>query len=307
MKAYILILSVLIFVVSIAAAEPKPYKPEITAHPPQVPERDEWSKLQNVLGQKGIVKGRVLGVSYPRTDISATVGNVPVSTAFALTSQVNFQRHGDMVIMVGELALLDAEVGPVVERMARQGITVTGIHQHLLGMNPQIWWVHFIADGDETKLGKSLMNVLAGSGTLNAPSPTPGPAGAEWATMMNVLGYKGDQVDGVLMIHIPRANRISEMGVDLSPEMGTQIEIEMEMNGANVATTGELALLGSEVGPVIKALEDNGIVVTALHNHMLSEQPRLFFLHFWGFDTPERISMGIKAALENINLGKQPK
>jgi Domain of Unknown Function (DUF1259) len=105
-------------------------------------------------------------------------------------------------------------------------------------------------------------------------------------------------------VGFPRKEKISEKGMEVPPYLGMATGINLQMVGSKAATTGDFVLIGSEVNPVVKALVNHGIAVTAIHSHMLFESPRLFFLHFWGYDTPEKLASGLKAALDKINLAK---
>jgi hypothetical protein len=142
-------------------------------------------------------------------------------------------------------------------------------------------------------------------------TPMAPPASAEstanpvdWAKVEAALGKAGQKKGNLLQMSFPRKEKIKEKGMVVPSYLGMANAINLQMVGNKAATTGDFVLIGSEVNPVVKALVEHGIAVTAIHSHMLYESPRLFFLHFWGYDEPEKLANGLKAALGKINLAK---
>jgi hypothetical protein len=163
-------------------------------------------------------------------------------------------------------------------------------------------YMHYYGQGEPAKLAERMKAAIALTKTpVTPPQPQQSPPAIDWTKVESTLGWTGQHKGNLLQISIPRAETITENGMPIPPSMGVANAINLQMIGEKAATTGDFVLLASEVNPVIKALGEHGIAVTAIHNHMLTESPRLFFLHFWGVDEPERLAQGLKAALDKTN------
>lgn len=268
-----------------------------------------WDAVDKVFGQAGKDQpGNVHKFSWPRTDLEVSIASVPVEPALALGSWGAFQRmDGGEGHVMGDLALLGAEVAPVIRALEKGGFEILAIHNHLIGETPRVIYVHFYGKGDIGALAQTLKSALGQSATPLAPRPGLAPAKPTadqektFQTVQDLLGRKGNMAGRVLQLSVPRAETISEAGMEVPPSMGMATAVNFETVGARVATTGDFVLVADEVGPVIRELHAAGIEPTALHSHMLRETPRLFFLHFWGVDTPEKIASGVKAALSKVH------
>ena len=263
----------------------------------------DWSKVESAIGRKGAVKDNMLKVTFPRADLKVTVSGVAISPGLALTSWMGFMQHGDGAMVMGDIVLLDKEVEAVEAKLIDEGIRITAIHNHLVGESPAIKYMHIEASGKGDELGEKLKAAFALTGTPPPPAP-PAPSQIDWSEMENILGRKGDHKGDLLQYGIPRSEKITENGMEVPPYMGMAEAINIQKSGDNVATTGDFVLIESEVEPVMSALHKHGIMATALHNHMLSESPRMFMMHFWGYGTPEKIAQGLKAALDIVQVKK---
>lgn len=264
-----------------------------------------WEPVERALGRTGTLQGNVYRVNMPRSDLNVKINSAKVSPGLALTSWVAFEPVGDQTMMMGDLVLLTTEVPSVLQKVVANGIEVSGLHNHLMGEKPQVMYLHYRAQGDPAALASALKDVLSATTT-----PTAAPASAlsvtrDWSSVENAIGRSGQKKGDIISFSIPRAEAITENGIELPPPMGTAIAINIQMIGYKAATSGDFVLIASEVNPVIKALTTNGIAVTAVHNHMLNESPRLFFLHFWGYDSPDKLAKGLRAALDNVNTAPQ--
>jgi hypothetical protein len=195
-------------------------------------------------------------------------------------------------------------VNPVMKKLIEQGIQITAIHNHVLRATPQVMYMHYEGHGDAAKLAAAVKEALGESKTpLEAPAkgaaqPT---IDLDTGAIEKALGAKGTANGGVLAFSIPRADAIKEHGMVVPPSMGLAIAINFQpTGGGKAAITGDFVLNAREVNPVLRALRDNGIEVTALHSHMLDEQPRLFFMHFWANDDAQKLADGLKAALGKV-------
>jgi hypothetical protein len=264
----------------------------------------DWSKVESAIGRKGTVKDNMLKVTFPRADLKVTVGDVEVSPGLALTSWMGFMKHGDGAMVMGDIVLLDKEVAAVEAKLIEEGISITAIHNHLIGESTSVEYMHIESSGNAEELAGKLKNVFALTGTPPPSAPPQSALQVNWSEVENIMGRKGDNKGNLLQYGIPRAEKIMENGMEVPPYMGMAIAINIQKSGDKVATTGDFVLIASEIKPVMKALNEHGITATALHNHMLNESPRMFMMHFWGYDTPEKIARGLKAALDNIDLKK---
>ena len=267
----------------------------------------DWKAVDEVFGQAGKdLPGEVHRFGWPRSDLSVKVGEVAVEPALALGSWAAFRKTagGQDAMTMGDLVLLPSETDPVIGELQAGGFEILALHNHLAGESPQVLYVHFHGHGEPAALAKTLRAAL---GKTRTPAPSGKPPAqptaaqeAVFAKLQESLGRKGTMAGTVLQVGVPRAEAIREADSEIPPSMGMANAMNFQAVGAKVATTGDFVLVADEVNPVIRELRSHGIAVTALHSHMLRETPRLFFMHFWGVDTPERIGQAMKAALSKI-------
>jgi hypothetical protein len=220
---------------------------------------------------------------------------------------------GDGVTVMGDLVLTQDEVNPVMKKFEEGGIEITALHNHLLRAEPMTLYMHVMGRGQAPALAAALHAGLALSKTPMAAAPAasqpPAAASAQielpTAAIDQAIGRKGKDNGGVYQFGIPRAEQISDMGMEVPEAMGSAIAINFQpTGGGKAAITGDFVLIASEVNPVVQALQANGIEITALHSHMLDEQPRLFFMHFWANDDAQRLAKGLCVALDKVNTKK---
>jgi hypothetical protein len=272
----------------------------------------EWKSVEAALGRKGSMQpGNVFKFGMPRSDLKVTVEGTPVKPGFALGSWAAFKKSGNDAIVMGDLVLLGSEVEPVMMRLEQLGIEVTAVHNHLLGESPRVVYMHIAGHGDAVKLASALKSALALTKMPTASSVPPGAQqklGVDTAEIDRVLGHKGKDNGGIYQVSVPRAETITDMGTEIPPSMGTATSINFQPTGeGRAAITGDFVLIGSEVNPVIRALRDHGIQVTAVHSHMLTENPRLFFMHYWANDNAVRLAKGLRAALDKTTSAQVSK
>jgi biotin operon repressor len=263
----------------------------------------------DALGKKGTAQaGGVYRVGLPRTDLKVTLDGVEIKPALALGSWLAFAKAGNRGTVMGDLVLLQSEVNPVMKKLEESGIEITALHNHLLRNEPFTLYMHVLGHGDPVKLATALHDALSESKTpFQNPVPETPPSTTsridlDTAMIDRALGHKGTVSGGVYQVNIARAEHIKDAGMDVPQAMGTAIGINFQpTGGGKAAITGDFVLTAKEVNPVLKALRDNGIEVTALHNHMLDDQPRLFFMHFWANDDLNRLANGLKTALAQVN------
>jgi hypothetical protein len=251
--------------------------------------------------------GDVYKFSMPRSDLKVTIGNVRVMPALALGSWAAFKNTSSGSMVMGDLVLTEAEVGPVMQKLQAGGIEQTGLHNHLLGESPRVMYMHIAGHGDPVKMASTIHDALSLTGTPSgAPAVSP-PADSslDTAILDSTIGAKGKYNGGVYQFNIPRAEKITDIGMEIPPTMGVAMPLNFQpLGNGKAAITGDFVLTGNEVNPVIRALKNNGINVTAVHNHMLTEEPRLFFLHFWAVDDSGMLARGLRAALDETNIAR---
>jgi biotin operon repressor len=265
----------------------------------------DWAQVDSVLERKGAEQpGGIHRYSFPRSDLKVTLDGVPIKPALALGGWVAFEPIGDQAMMMGDLVLTEEEVNPVMQHLVSNGIEITAVHNHLLRASPATLYMHVLGHGDPTALATALREGLIASKTPPASTTSSQTQSIDLDTAMidKALGAKGKVNGGVYQVNVPRAEAVKDGGMDIPPAMGSAIAINFQpTGGGKAATTGDFVLTSKEVNPVLRALRENGIEVTALHSHMLDEQPRLFFMHFWAVNDVSRLTEGLKAALSNVN------
>ena len=257
-----------------------------------------------IFGQEAkALPGDVQKYSWPRRDLHVEIGATKIAPALALGSWAAFKNEGARAMTMGDLVLLETEVNPVVRVLQEGGFEILAVHNHLLGESPHVLYVHFMGHGDEAALARTLAGALEKTRTPREAAAAARPAADEIKALeafQEALGRKGTMAGPVVQIGVPRADAITDGGMEIPPSMGMAESINAQAAGGRVASTGDFVLVADEVNPVIHELQAHGIEVTALHSHMLRETPRLFFMHFWGLGSPEKIGEGLKAALSKV-------
>jgi hypothetical protein len=271
----------------------------------------DWKAVEQALGKSGQLQaGDVFRVGMPRTDLAVTVKGVAVRAGFALGSYAAFKQVGDRAMVMGDLVLLDQEVPGVMSGLFSGGLEVTAVHNHLNEMSPHVMYMHYTGEGDAVQLAKALRQALSASGTPlggagAAPAATTGPP-LDTKQIEQTLGRSGRDIGGgVFQVTVPRVEPITEMGRPLLPAMGVTTVLNFQpLADGKAAITGDFVLVDKEVNGVARMLRQQGIDVTALHNHGLMDTPRLFYMHFWASDDAVKLARGLKAALDQTNSQK---
>jgi Domain of Unknown Function (DUF1259) len=261
--------------------------------------------IDQALGRSGQKTGDVYKVSFPRTDLHVSVHGLAIKSGLALGSWAAFIGTDDNAAVMGDLVLLEDEVNPVIEKLRSADFEISAVHNHLIDETPHVMYVHYMGHGSASHLAAGLREGLAVSKT---PLEKPAAAAEEttppaWVKAVeDSVGRKGTLKGGVLSYGVPRGDAVTMASMTIPPAAGVAEVINFQAAGAStVATTGDFVLTAEEVNPVISELQAHKISVTALHSHMLTEQPRLFFMHFWAVGSPESVGAGIAAALKKIS------
>src|SRR5213594_1304113 len=309
MKTVFVFLSSVLLLSALAIFELQAQQPS----PKSTPGSSNWKAVDEAMGRSG--QDQPDGThkfSMPRSDLKVTLDGVGIKPGLALGSWAAFQKMGNQTEVMGDLVLTEDEVGPVMQKLGDSGIEITGLHNHLILETPRVMYMHIEGHGEASHLAAAIHDALSLTKTP-AAAPPANPARPETANLQfdskqveSVLGHAGKNNNGIYQFSIPRAEKIMEAGMAVPNSMGVATALNFQpTGGGKAAITGDFVLTAKEVNPVIKALRQNGIAVTALHSHMLEEQPRLFFMHFWANDDAIKLAKGLRAALDQTNSAKE--
>jgi hypothetical protein len=270
----------------------------------------DWKKVDAAFGRTGAaMPGGVQRYALPRSDLNVTVDGVAIKPALALGGWVAFApAHGGAMVM-GDVVLTETEIKPVMTKLLDGGVEITALHNHLLRADPATFYMHVGGHGDPVKMAETIRAALA----LSKTPAESGQAAAAPATALDlpaaqldeILGVKGKVTGGVYQFSVPRRDPITESGMNVPAAMGSANAVNFQPTGqGKAAITGDFVVTADEVNPLIRALRAGAIEVTAIHSHMLDEQPRLFFVHFWANDDAVKFARGIRAALDKTAIAK---
>jgi hypothetical protein len=271
----------------------------------------DWKAVDAAMGRAAVVQpGDIHRFNFPRSDMHVTAGGVTIKPALALGGWVAMKATTGGVVAMGDLVLADNEITPVITALQAGGVEQTAIHHHLIRESPRVLYVHVHGHGDPVKIAQTIRAAVA---RTKIPPAAPAPAatatetfGLDTLALAKELGYTGRVAGGVYQVSVPRAETIREGDFEVPPAMGLGTAMNFQPTGAGkAAITGDFVMVSSEVNPVIRALREGGIEVTSLHSHLLDEQPRLFFMHFWANDDATKLARALRAALEKTN-SKRP-
>ena len=266
----------------------------------------DWTKVDAALGKTAVVQGEVHRYGIPRSDLKVILDGVAVKPALALGGWVAFEPSTDGAMLMGDLVLTEDEVSPVMVKLMQSGIEITALHNHLIRATPATLYLHVRGHGDPVKLAAALRAALAESKTpfdAAAPPTQAAQIDLDTAKLDQILGAKGKVNGGVYQFSIPRRDAVMENGMSVPPAMGTGTSINFQPTGdGKAAIAGDFVVTAEELNPMITALRQNGIEVVAIHSHMLQEQPRLFFVHFWANDNAVKLANGLEAALSKMAI-----
>ena len=272
-----------------------------------------WAGVDAALGRSGAAQpGGVMKYSFPRGDLQVTAAGVPLKPAFALGSWVAFRpaAAGHAMVM-GDLVLTEDELTPVMRALQAGGVEQTAVHNHVLHESPRVMYMHVTAHGEAGAIARTIRSALGLTKTpLGAPSAPAAASAADLDTagIARALGVAGKLNGVVYQVSVPRAETIREGSEEIPASMGVATAINFQpTGGGKAAITGDFVMRASEVNDVIRALQQGGIESTALHGHMLMEEPRLFFMHFWANDDAVRLAGVLRGALSKTNSQVAPR
>jgi hypothetical protein len=272
---------------------------------------NKWQGVTDVFQRNGTLKDNVYKVGFPRADLDVNIGGMKIAAGLAFGGWIAFMdvegmNMGSSTMVMGDLVLLESELPDVQKSLLSNGIKISAIHNHLLQESPKVMYMHIYGSGDKVKLAQSIKEALQKSATILDTNLLPKSSGAQsdWSKVESILNYTGAKKGNLLNLSIPRNDEIKDNGIIIPPFMGVANAINFQMEDDKAFTTGDFVLLADEVDNVMNVLVQGGFTVTALHSHMMFENPRLFFMHFWGYDSPENLAQTLKSALDKTNYKK---
>ena len=271
-----------------------------------------YKAVLDTLGKTGDFKDNVLKVNIPRNDLSITVANVKTPTPFGFGGWVALTKGAGMDVMMGDLVLTQDEVNPVMSALLDNGLEATALHNHFFWDEPRMFYMHVHGHGSPAELARKLkpaLDLIGKGGKSAAPAATPAASAStpaiDTAKMAQIAGHQGETNGAVYKITIGRDDlKLTEMGAPINARMGLNTWAAFVGTNDNAAIAGDVAMLASEVQPVLKALRRNGIDVVAIHHHMTGTQPTLYFLHYWGTGPADKLAAGFRAALDQLGTSK---
>ena len=271
----------------------------------------DYAAVLKSLGRTGDFKGNVLKVNIPREDLTVAVAGVVVPMPLGFGGWIAMTKgDGGMDVLMGDLVLTESEVNPVMSAVLNGGLDVTALHNHFFRDVPRVFYMHVHGMGTAAELatkirpaldliGRDPFAVQAGTGSDLPAGPPPA------AALTKIIGHPGEQTGPVYKITIGRDDlAIKEMGATINARMGLNTWAAFVGTDAEAALAGDVAMLESEMTPVLKALRSHGLNVVAIHHHMTNTQPTVFFLHYWGTGPADKLATGFKSALDELDKSK---
>lgn len=275
-----------------------------------------WPAVDSAMGRAGVIQaGDLHRYNFPRSDLMVTVrdpkGDVVLRPALALGGWIAMHPTGSGtdVMAMGDLVLTEEEVPRVMSRLQQGGVEQTAVHHHVMRESPRVLYMHVHARGDAMQIAQTVREAVALTSTpAAAPAPSPAaPVDLDTVAIAAALGHGGRSNGGVYQVSAPRPETITSGGHTIPGAMGLGTVMNFQPTGnGRAAITGDFVMTADEVNRVIRALRANGIEVTSLHNHMLDDEPRLFFMHFWAHDDAVTLARGLRAGLDSTAIRPKP-
>lgn len=274
----------------------------------------EYESVMKALGKQGDFKDGVLKINIPRNDLKVTIDGIATPTPFGFGGWLAMTKgDGGMDVMMGDLVLLEDEVNPVMSALLDNGLEVTAVHNHFFFESPRIFYMHVHGHGraaDLAKMARPAVDLIGRGSPQHQSSVTGGSSNIsagqiDTAKIAKIAGHEGEKTGDVYKITVGRDDlKLKEMGAPINSRMGLNTWAAFYGSDATAEVAGDVAMLSQEVTPVLKALRANGLNVVAIHQHMTTTQPTIYFLHYWGTGPAEKLATGFKAALNELGKGR---
>jgi len=287
---------ILLLTLAIVAGVPTPNTQDMPA---------DYKGVLSFLGKAGDFKDGVLKVNIPRNDVRVTIAGRPAPTPFGFGGWVAMTKSdGGSDVMMGDLVLQENEVNPVMSAVLTNGLDVTALHNHFFWDQPRMFYMHVHGMGAAADLSRRIKPAidLIDEAVKRAGQPGAAPAAPgtlDDAALAKIVGQSGERNGAVYKITIGRSDlTIKEHGALINARMGLNTWAAFTGTDADAMVAGDVAMLDREVTPVLKALRDRGINIVAIHHHMTSATPSIYFLHYFGTGPAPKLAEGVRAALD---------
>jgi hypothetical protein len=262
--------------------------------------------IEKIIGIKGKVNNGEYKITIPQNDLSIEVDGFKIIPAMGLGTWIAFTPAKKGTMIMGDIIVTENDLKPVQQEIIRQGLTISAIHNNFVRNHPNVMYMHLGGSGPTDQMAQKAKAVLDKIKEIRGGDPSKGTASSENVTntldtklLDGILGYKGEMTKGVYKYTIGRPDvSLKEHDVTVTTFLGFNTWAAWQGTPEKSAVAGDFAMLESEVAGVIKSLVENGIEVVAVHNHMVHEQPKIFFLHYWGVGRAEQLAKGLRAALD---------
>jgi hypothetical protein len=268
--------------------------------------------IERITGIKGKSNKGEYKVTIPQNDLNITVDGFKIIPAMGLGTWIGFTPSNNGAMIMGDLVLTETDLKPVQQEVIEQGLMITAIHNHFVRNHPNVMYMHIGGTGSVEQIAQKVKTVLDKIKEIRGGDPAKGTASVETVTntldikkLDEILGFSGEMSKGVYKYTIGRPDvNLREHGVPVSSFLGFNTWAAFQGTPEKAAVAGDFTMLEDEVAPVIKALVENGIEVVAIHNHMVHENPKNFFLHYWGVGNAEELAKALKEALSQTGKKK---
>ncbi len=271
------------------------------------PQRGVWKQIDDLLGRKGNQESPgVWKYDLTRDDLHVKLNGAEIKPELALDGWLTFQNRPQKTRVMGELVLTADEVNPVIAKLHEGGVHVMALHNHLIGESPEVMYLHIMSEGEPLAVARAVQSALVLTKLPQHESEQKESLqGLDVAQIQRIIGGEKETSGSVLELTVGRRDRITDLGAPIPPAMEVESEAKFQSTGNGQALMyGEIVLTASEVAPVLRSLEQNGIKIMAVHNHMLTEQPRIFFVHCLGQGDAIKLARAMRATLDLTNSEK---
>lgn len=268
----------------------------------------DWSAVGRAIGQPLTTEAQnVHTAEWLRTDVRVVNAGITENPGMELNAEASFHRTAPgQAVMIGEATLLSSEVDAFADRLQRGGVRITALHKHIQDETPRLWWLHYWALGDPVRIARTVHAALATTGIPLNQKPHPErPIALNTGAIDRIIGSHGENVNGVLQYHVPVPQPVTDTRAHITlpylMEAATLLMFQ-PLGGGRAAVNGDFVMTADQVNPVIRSLRAHGLRIVELHNHMLYEQPRLFYLHFWKTGDAMALARALRAALDQMRV-----
>ncbi|MDQ6610488.1 MAG: DUF1259 domain-containing protein [Bacteroidota bacterium] len=265
----------------------------------------DTTAIERIMGVKGKFNNGEYKITIPQNDLNIEVDGFRIIPPMGLGTWVDFAPSPDGAMIMGDVVIKESDLKPVQQEIIRQGLTISAIHNHFIRSHPNVMYMHLGGSGPAEQIAQKAKAVLDKIKELRGADPSRGTVSngtventLDTQKLDEIFGQKAEMSKGVYKYTFGRPDvNLKEHGITVTTFMGFNTWAAFQGTPGKAAVAGDFTMLENEVAPVIKALVENGIEVVAVHNHMVHEQPRIFFLHYWGIGNAEQLAKGLKAAL----------